>query len=271
MNRNTTEIVPIDNQVILKRFYKKGFHELGSHLFYLPEMPSDEEVEKLKNEVFLKEDVLDISGVGLEVIHQYFVEDNLNSYCAWVKNEMGLYYVSISLRTKNWSEVVIKKTSLKPKFFDEIEVIDKDFIKTNSEVYYLGKKIVGADAISFKNTISEFFYEDKNRIYSFLNFRIHILEKQQDTKYFFIPYCDCFASEQAIYRLDNWTDKMEQVSGDFTGTLFYKYLEIIFSTLYPELSERECIDLREKVGYMKNYETIFQTIFPDVKAAWNKQ
>ncbi|KGG51019.1 hypothetical protein DI09_490p10, partial [Mitosporidium daphniae] len=41
MNRNTTEIVSIDNQVVLKRFYKKGFHELGSHFFHLPEMPSD--------------------------------------------------------------------------------------------------------------------------------------------------------------------------------------------------------------------------------------
>lgn len=171
MNRNTTEIVSIDNQVILKRFYKKGFHELASQLFYVPEMPSDEEVEKLKNEVFLKEDVLAIDSDGLETVYQFFDDNSLKSYTAWVKNKNHLYYISISYKTKSFGEVVVKKTSLKPKFFDEIEVIDKDFIKTNSEVYYLGKKIVGADAISFKNTISEFFYEDKNRIYSFFEFQ----------------------------------------------------------------------------------------------------
>lgn len=60
MNRNITEIVTIDNQVILKRFYKKGFHELGSHLFYLPEMPSDEEFEKI-----LKTNILQI----IKIIH----------------------------------------------------------------------------------------------------------------------------------------------------------------------------------------------------------
>jgi len=268
---NTTGIYNIDNQVVFKRFYKRSYHELSNYLFSLPEMPSDETVEQLKNEFFLKEEILDISGEGLEVIHQFFVEDSLNSYCAWVKNEMHLFYISISLQTKKWGDVLIKKSSLKPKFFNEMEVIDKDFIKTKSEVFYLGKKIVGADAVSFKRTICNTFYEDETRIYSFYNFRINILEKQQDSKYFFIPYCDCFASEHTIYRLDHWTDKMEQVSGDFIGNIFYQHLEIIFSILYPELSENECIDLREKVGYKKNYETIFQTIFPEVNAAWNKQ
>jgi hypothetical protein len=267
---NTTEIVTIDNQFILRRFYKRDGNELASYLFYLPEMPSEEEVQKLKDEVFLKETILDIDSDGLDTVYQFFNEKSLYSYCAWVKNKKHLYYISISYKTKISGEVVVKKTSLKPKFFDEIEVIDKDFIKTKSEVFYLGKKIVGADGVSFKNTISEFFYEDKNRIYSFYNFRINILEKQLDTNYFFIPFCDCFASEQAIYDIDGWTDKMKQVSGDFTGSIFYQHLEIILSILYPELSEKECIDLREKVGYMKNYETIFQTIFPDADAKWSK-
>jgi hypothetical protein len=267
---NTTEIVTIDNQVILRRFYKRDGNELASYLFYLPEMPSDEEVEKLKNEVFLKEDVLDVSGVGLEVIHQYFVEDNLNSYCAWVKNEMEIYYVSISLRTKNWSEVVIKKTSLKPKFFNEIEVIDKDFIKTKSEVFYLEKKIVGADAASFQKTICNTFYEDENRVCSFSNFSLHFIEKQKGLTYYFVPQCSCFANQHFIYNLDNWTDKIIQVSGDFTGSIFNQHLEKIISQLYPELSENECIFLREKLGVLKNYENIFQTIFPDADAKWSK-
>lgn len=266
---NTTGIYNINNQLILKRFYKKGFHELGSHLFYLPEMPSDEEVEKLKNEVYLKEDLLDISVFGLEVIHQYFVEDNLNSYCAWVKNEKGLFYVSISLQTKKWGEVVIKKTSNKANCYDEIEVIDKDFVKTRKDVFYLGKKIVGADAVSFKNTINAFFYEDVNRIYSFSNYNINILERQKELTYFFVPKCSCFASQHFIYSLDNWTDKIKHVSGDFSGSIFFTELETIISLLYPELSENECIIWREKVGVLNNYETIFQCLFPNADAKWN--
>jgi hypothetical protein len=266
----TTGIYNINKQLILKRFYKRGYHELSNYLFYLTEIPSEETVEQFKNEVFLKKDILDISGEGLEVIHQFFVEDSLNSYCAWIKNEIHLFYISISLQTKKWGEVVIKKTSLKPKFFDEIEVIDKDFIKAKSEVFYLGKKIDGADASSFQKTICDTFYEDENRVYSFSNFRINILEKQPDIKYFFIPYCDCFASEHTIYRLDNWTDKIIQVSGDFTGSIFNQHLEKIISQLYPELSENECIFLREKLGVLKNYENIFQTIFPDTDAKWSK-
>ncbi len=266
-----TGIYSINNQVILKRFYKRGFHELSNYLFFLPEMPPDEEVEKIKNEVFLKEDLLDISGDGLEVIHQYFVEDNLNSYCAWIKNEKELYYVSISYKTKSFGEVVVKKTSSKPNCFDKIEVIDKDFVKTKKDVFYLGKKIVGADAVSFQRTICASFYEDENRVYSFSNFGIHFIEKQRKLTYFFVPKCSCFASQNVIYSLDNWTDKIKQVSGDFTGSIFYKELEIIISLLYPELSEKECIDWQEKVGVLKNYENIFQTIFPDADAKWNEK
>ena len=267
---NTTGIYNINNQLILKRFYKKGFHELGSHLFYVPEMPSDEEVEKLKNEIFLKEDILDISGEGLEVIHQFFVEDSLNSYCAWIKNEIQLFYISISLQTKKWGEVVIKKTSLKPKFFNEIKLIDKDFVKTKKDVFYLGKKMVSADAASFQKTICDTFYEDENRAYSFSNFSLHFIEKQKGLTYYFVPQCSCFANQHFIYNLDNWTDKITQVSGDFTGSIFNQHLEKIISQLYPELSENECIFLREKLGVLKNYENIFQTIFPDADAKWSK-
>ena len=114
---NQTRIFFFNNQVVLKRFYKKGFHELGSHLFYLPEMPSNEEVEKLKNEVFLKEDILDIDSDGLETVYQFFDDNSLKSYTAWVKNKNHLYYISISYKTKSFGEMMVKKTSLKPKFF----------------------------------------------------------------------------------------------------------------------------------------------------------
>ncbi len=103
-----TGIYSINNQVVLKRFYKRVFFELSNYLFCLPEIPSEETVEQLKNEVFLKEDIL----VGLEVIHQFFVDDSFNSYCAWVKNETRLFYISISLQTRKWGEVLIKKTSI---------------------------------------------------------------------------------------------------------------------------------------------------------------
>jgi hypothetical protein len=36
--------------------------------------------EQLKNEAFLKEDKLDFLGDGLEVIHHYFVEGNLDDF-----------------------------------------------------------------------------------------------------------------------------------------------------------------------------------------------
>ena len=266
---NQTRIFFFNNQVVLKRFYKKGFHELGSHLFYLPEMPSNEEVEKLKNEVFLKEDILDIDSDGLETVYQFFDDNSLKSYTAWVKNKNHLYYISISYKTKSFGEVVVKKTSLKPEFFDEIEVIDKDFIKTKSEVFYLGKKLVGADAVSFQKTICDSFYEDENRVLSFSNFRIDFIEKQKELTYFFVPKCSCFASQHFIYSLDNWTDKIKQVSGDFSGSIFYTELETIISLLYPELSKKECIIWREKVGVLNNYETIFQCLFPDADAKWN--
>jgi hypothetical protein len=158
---NTTGIYNINNQLILKIFYKRGYNELSNYLFYLREIPSEEMVEQLKNEVFLKEDIVAISGDGLEVIHQFFVDDSLNSYCAWVKNNAHLFYVSVAQHGKNRSEMVLKKTSLKPKFFNKIEVIDKDFVKTKKDVFYLEKKMVSADAASFQKTICNIFMKMK--------------------------------------------------------------------------------------------------------------
>ena len=156
----------------------------------------------------------------------------------------------------------------------DFALIVKEFIKnfsekTKSEVFYLGKKLVGADVVSFQKTICDSFYEDENRVLSFSNFRIDFIEKQKELTYFFVPKCSCFASQHFIYSLDNWTDKIKHVSGDFSGSIFFTELETIISLLYPELSKKECIILREKVGVLNNYEKIFQCLFPDADAKWN--
>jgi hypothetical protein len=70
---NKTGIHTIDNQVVLKRYYKDS-EELKTYVFQLPEFPSDEELDRLKSEVPLKEkqDILAIDADELEVIAESF-------------------------------------------------------------------------------------------------------------------------------------------------------------------------------------------------------
>jgi hypothetical protein len=271
---NTTGIYSINNQVILKRFYKKSYHQLSNYLFCLPEMPSEETVEQLKNEVFLKEDILDFSGNGLEVIHQFFVEDSLNSYAAWVKNETHLFYISISFRKKNWGEVVVKKSSLKPKFFSEIIVIDNHFIKTNKEVFYLGKKIGSADAESFEKVVNTRFYQDMNNVYSY-TLTDGLAIKEISHPRYFVPYLFYFADSEHIYYQSGWSNKIEIIEDteSSSGPLYHNVAEAVLKNTNVTIKEytTEKIEHGDDLRLFKTYAGVFRYFFPETNAKWNNK
>lgn len=271
---NTTGIYNIDNQVILKRFYKRGFYELSNYSFNIPEMPSEEEVQKLKDEVFLKEDILAIDSDGLETVYQFFNEDSLNSYTAWVKNKNHLYYISISYKTKSFGEVVVKKSSLKPKFFDEIEVIDKDFIKTKSEVFYLGKKIVSADAESFEKVVNTHFYQDINNVYSY-TLTDGLAIKEISYPRYFVPYLFYFADSEHIYHQCSWSNKIEILEDEecSSGPLYHNVAEAVLKNTNITIKQytTEKIEHGDDLRLFKTYAGVFRYFFPDADVKWNKK
>jgi hypothetical protein len=274
MNRNITGIYNINNQVVIIRFYKRGFYELSNYSFIIPEIPSEETVEQLKNEVFIKEDTLDISGDGLEMIHQFFMEDSLNSYAAWVKNETHLFYISISLQTKKWGEVVIKKATLKPIYFGEIEVIDKDFIKTKKDVFYLGKKIVGADALSFEKVANTHFYQDINNVYSY-TLTDGLAIKEISHPRYFVPYLFYFADSEHIYHQSGWSNKIEIIEDreSSSGPLYHNVAEAVLKNTNITIKEytTEKIEHSDDLRLFKTYAGVFKYFFPDADAKWNKK
>ena len=269
---NITGIYNINNQVVLKRFYKRGFYELSNYSFNIPEIPSEETVEQLKNEVFLKEDILAIDSDGLETVYQFFDDNSLKSYSAWVKNKNHLYYISISYKTKSFGEMMVKKTSLKPKFFDEIEVIDKDFIKTKKDVFYLGKKIVGADALSFKKVANTHFYQDINNVYSYTLTDGLAIKKISHPRYF-VPYLFYFADSEHIYHQSGWSNKIEIIEDreSNSGPLYHNVAEAVLKNTNITIKEytTEKIEHGDDLRLFKTYAGVFKYFFPEADAKWN--
>ena len=278
---NQTKFYITNNQVVLKRYYKRGFFEMQAYLFQLPEMPVEAAIEKIKNEVFVKEDLLEIDGAGLEIVHQFFVEENLNSYSAWVKNSANLFYISISCKTKSFGKVEIKKTSLKAKYFNEIKIISNDIIKTNTEVFYLGKKIAGADAASFEKVENTKFFQDDTYVYSYTNSeRLDKIEIQKNSRYF-VPHLYYFADNSHIYRQDSWTNKIVAINDEnddkpelhnvleaLQKNKNWQKIEMLTEDASPNAAS---VEQWNDLAQFKNYSNVFNYFFPAANAKWNNK
>ncbi|MGB4811344.1 MAG: DKNYY domain-containing protein [Methylophilaceae bacterium] len=192
-------------------------------------------------------------------------------YTAWIMNEDGVYFISIHRKTNT---PILKKVAIKKEAFDEVILIDEDFIKTKSGVFYTGKKIREADAETFEKVEHTQFYTDKNFVYSYTLTDGLAKIEMNPTDRFFIPFCWWFADKENIYQQSSWTNKIEAIDGNLSATRS-NVSTVLNENIWKAQNDLDNPDNEQKrqtlFAEMKTYNDVFKLFFPTAKAKWNNQ